>query len=84
VISPPSVTSWKYIFCAFLKQMQAKFKRCMLMHREMKLKLEKKKKVLEDEIAMFIEKKANAELLQSQASVSTPVVSLKRDKDHKK
>jgi len=64
--------------------MQAKFKRCMLMHREMKLKLEKKKKVLEDEIAMFIEKKANAELLQSQASVSTPVVSLKRDKDHKK
>lgn len=54
------------------------------MHQEVKLKLEKKKKVLEDEIAMFIEKKANAELLQSQAPVSTPVVSLKRDKDRKK
>lgn len=71
-------------FCAFFKQVQTKFEHCMLMHQEAKLKLEKKKKVLEDEIAMFIEKKANAELLQSQASVSTPVVSLKRDKDRKK
>ncbi|NXL53129.1 SEP10 protein, partial [Podilymbus podiceps] len=65
------------------QQVQAKFEHRMLMHQEVKLKLEKKKKVLEDEIAMFIEKKANAELLQSQASVSTPV-SLKRDKDRKK
>ncbi|XP_054663301.1 septin-10 isoform X16 [Grus americana] len=66
------------------QQIQTKFEHRMLMHQEVKLKLEKKKKVLEDEIAMFIEKKANAELLQSQASVSTPVVSLKRDKDRKK
>ncbi|XP_049690296.1 septin-10 isoform X4 [Accipiter gentilis] len=65
------------------QQVQTKFEHRMLMHQEVKLKLEKKKKVLEDEIAMFIEKKANAELLQSQASVSTPVVSLKRDKDRK-
>lgn len=54
------------------------------MHQEVKLQLEKNKKILEDEIAMFFEKKANAELLQSQASISTPVVNLKRDKDRKK
>ncbi|XP_009868618.1 PREDICTED: septin-10, partial [Apaloderma vittatum] len=65
------------------QQVQTKFEHRMLMNQEVKLKLEKKKKVLEDEIAMFIEKKANAELLQSQASVSAPVVSLRRDKDHK-
>ncbi|XP_074947979.1 septin-10 isoform X2 [Phalacrocorax aristotelis] len=65
------------------QQMQSKFEHLMLMHQEAKLELGKKKKVLEDQIAMFIEKKANAELLQSQASVSTPVVSLKRDKDRK-
>ncbi|XP_009986940.1 PREDICTED: septin-10-like, partial [Tauraco erythrolophus] len=62
---------------------QTKFEHRMLMHQEMKQNLEKKKKVLEDEIAMFIEKKADGELRQSQASVSTPVVSLKRDKDRK-
>lgn len=56
----------------------------MLMHQEVKLQLEKNKKILEDEIAMFFEKKANAELLQSQTSISTPVVNLKRDKDRKK
>ncbi|XP_010152563.1 PREDICTED: septin-10-like [Eurypyga helias] len=65
------------------QQVQAKFEHRMLMHQEVKLKLEKMKKVLEDEIAVFIEKKTNAELLWSQASVSTPVT-LKRDKDRKK
>ncbi|XP_026705332.1 septin-10 isoform X4 [Athene cunicularia] len=64
------------------QQIQTKFEHLMLMLQGEKLKLEKTKKVLEDEITMFIEKKANADLLQSQASVSTPV-SLKRDKDHK-
>ncbi|XP_009996206.1 PREDICTED: septin-10 [Chaetura pelagica] len=65
-------------------QIQTKFENRMQMHQETKVKLEKKKKVLEDEIAAFLEKKANAELLKSQASASTPVVSLKRDKDRKK
>ncbi|NXT79364.1 SEP10 protein, partial [Zapornia atra] len=65
------------------QQVQTKFDRRMLMHQEVKLKLEREKKVLEDEIAMFMQKKANADLLQSQASVSTPLVSLKRDKDRK-
>ncbi|KAM6291388.1 septin-10 isoform 8-T9 [Porphyrio hochstetteri] len=66
------------------QQVQTKFERRMLMHQEVKLKLEREKKVLEDEIAVFMQKKANAELLQPQASVSTPLVSLKRDKDRKK
>ncbi|KAM6291383.1 septin-10 isoform 3-T3 [Porphyrio hochstetteri] len=65
------------------QQVQTKFERRMLMHQEVKLKLEREKKVLEDEIAVFMQKKANAELLQPQASVSTPLVSLKRDKDRK-
>ncbi|XP_051472814.1 septin-10 isoform X4 [Apus apus] len=64
-------------------QIQTKFENRMQMHQETKVKLEKKKKVLEDEIAAFLEKKANAELLKSQASASTPVVSSKRDKDRK-
>ncbi|KAM9204438.1 septin-10 [Mergus octosetaceus] len=66
------------------QQIQSKFDHLMLMHQEEKLKLEKKKKALEDDMAMFNKKKANAELLQTQAFVSTPVVSLKRDKDRKK
>ncbi|XP_054018877.1 septin-10 [Dryobates pubescens] len=66
------------------QQIQSRFEHHMLMHQEVKQKLEKKKKILENEIALFIEKKANAELLQSQASISTPVVGLKRDKDRKK
>lgn len=49
----------------------------MLMHQEEELKLGEKKKLLEDEIAQFLEKKAIAESIQSQVSVSTPVVSLK-------
>lgn len=71
-------------FGACFEQIQTKFEHHMLMHQEVKQKLEKKKKVLENEIALFIEKKANAESLRSQASVSTPVVTLKRDKDSKK
>lgn len=49
----------------------------MLMHQEEELKLGEKKKLLEDEIAQFIEKKAITVSIQSQVSVSTPVVSLK-------
>ncbi|NXE38514.1 SEP10 protein, partial [Ptilorrhoa leucosticta] len=54
-----------------------KFEHLTLMHQEEELKLGEKKKLLEDEIAQFIEKKAVTELIQSQVSVSTPVVSLK-------
>ncbi|XP_021270100.1 septin-10 isoform X1 [Numida meleagris] len=64
------------------QQIQANFEHLMLMHQEEKLKLEKKRKALEDEIALFNMKKANAELLQTQPMVSTPL-SLKRDKDRK-
>ncbi|NXM34507.1 SEP10 protein, partial [Oxyruncus cristatus] len=60
------------------QKVQTKFECLTLMHQEEELKLEEEKKVLEDEIAEFIEKKATAELLPSQAPVSTPVVNLKR------
>ncbi|NXJ65428.1 SEP10 protein, partial [Rostratula benghalensis] len=66
------------------QKVHTKYEQHMLMLQEVKMKLEKKRKVLEDEIAMFIEKKANVEVLQSQASVSTPPVSVKKDKDRKK
>lgn len=49
----------------------------MLMHQEEELKLGEKKKILEDEIAHFVKKKAITESILSQVSVSTPVVSLK-------
>ncbi|NWV04128.1 SEP10 protein, partial [Ptilonorhynchus violaceus] len=60
------------------QQVQTKFEHLVLMHQEEELKLGEKKKVLDDEIAQFIEKKAITELIQSQASVSTLLVSLKR------
>ncbi|KAJ7402306.1 Septin-10 [Pitangus sulphuratus] len=60
------------------QKVQTKFECLALMHQEEELKLKEKKEVLEDEIAEFIEKKATAELLQSQAPVSTPVVNLNR------
>ncbi|NXM08452.1 SEP10 protein, partial [Tyrannus savana] len=56
------------------QKVQTKFECLALMHQEEELKLKEKKEVLEDEIAEFIEKKATAELLQSQAPISTPVV----------
>lgn len=48
------------------------------MHQEEELKLGEEKKRLEDEIAQFGEKKAITESTQSQVSVSTPGVSLKK------
>ncbi|NWW75326.1 SEP10 protein, partial [Climacteris rufus] len=60
------------------QQVQTKFEHLMLMHQEEELKLGEKKKVLDDEIAQFMEKKAITELIRSQASLSTPVVSLQQ------
>ncbi|KAM7066536.1 septin-10 isoform 3-T3 [Acridotheres tristis] len=59
------------------QQVLTKFECLTLMHQEEELKLGKKKKLLENEIAQFTEKKAIAELIQPQVSISTPVVSLK-------
>ncbi|XP_063248772.1 LOW QUALITY PROTEIN: septin-10 [Prinia subflava] len=59
------------------QQVLTKFEHLMLMHQDEELKLEEKKKLLEDEIAQFIEKKATIVSIQSKVFVSTPVVSLK-------
>lgn len=48
------------------------------------MKLEEKRKLLEDEMIVFSKRKAATELLQAQAFASTPTVSLKKDKDRKK
>ncbi|KAM9020220.1 LOW QUALITY PROTEIN: septin-10 [Ara ararauna] len=66
------------------KQLRAKYEHEMQILEAERLKLEEKKKVLEDEIAVFHVKKANAELLQSQASTATLAVSLKKGEDHRK
>lgn len=66
------------------KQLPAKYELEMQILEAERLKLEEKKKVLEDEIAVFHAKKANAELLQSQASTATLAVSLKEGEDHRK
>ncbi|XP_061233824.1 septin-10 [Neopsephotus bourkii] len=66
------------------QQQLAKHEHQMQSLEEACLKLEKKKKVLEDEIAAFLEKKANTELLQSEASVSTLAVSLNKGRGRKK
>lgn len=42
------------------------------MHQEEELKLGEEKKLLEDEKAQFVEKKAVTESIQSQVSVSSP------------
>ncbi|NXU57439.1 SEP10 protein, partial [Turnix velox] len=65
------------------QQIHTKFEHRMLTLREMEQDLEKNKKLLDDEIAMFIERKANAEVMHSQSSVSTPHISLKREKDRR-
>ncbi|RLW07740.1 hypothetical protein DV515_00003734 [Chloebia gouldiae] len=62
----------------FVQKVLIKFEHLTLMHQEEELKLGEKKKRLEDEIAQFVEKKAITESIQSQVSVSTPGVSLKK------
>ncbi|XP_041902398.1 septin-10-like isoform X2 [Corvus kubaryi] len=59
------------------QQVLTKSEHLALIHQEEELKLGEKKKLLEDEIAQFMEMKAITELIQSKVSVSTPVVSLK-------
>ncbi|KAM9566917.1 septin-10-like [Guaruba guarouba] len=66
------------------RRLPAKYELEMQILEAERLKLEEKKKVLEDEIAVFHAKKANAELLQSQASTATLAVSLKKGEDHRK
>ncbi|XP_033915969.1 septin-10 isoform X2 [Melopsittacus undulatus] len=56
------------------QQQLAKHEHQMQILEEAHLKLEKKKKVLEDEIAAFLEKKVKTELLQSEASISAIAV----------
>uniref|UniRef100_A0A7M4G1F3 Septin n=1 Tax=Crocodylus porosus TaxID=8502 RepID=A0A7M4G1F3_CROPO len=66
------------------RDLQAKFEHLKRLHQEERMKLEEKRKLLEDEMIVFSKRKAATELLQAQAFASTPTVSLKKDKDRKK
>ncbi|NXA40638.1 SEP10 protein, partial [Eudromia elegans] len=64
------------------QEIQARFEHLKRLHQEERLKLERNRKTLEDEMALFVKKKAAAELLQTQTLMSTPI-SFKKDKDRK-
>lgn len=48
------------------------------------MKVEEKRKLLEEEIMAFNKRKSASDILQGQALACTPTVSLKKDKDRKK
>ncbi|XP_054829155.1 septin-10 isoform X2 [Eublepharis macularius] len=65
------------------RELQVKYDHLKRLHQEERMKVEEKRKLLEDEIMAFNKRKAAADILQGQALVATPTVSLKKDKDRK-
>ncbi|XP_021043849.1 septin-6 [Mus pahari] len=65
------------------KELHEKFDRLKKLHQEEKKKLEDKKKCLDEEMNAFKQRKAAAELLQSQGSQAGGSQTLKRDKEKK-
>ncbi|MBN3309362.1 SEPT8 protein, partial [Amia calva] len=66
------------------RELQGKFEHLKRVHQEERMKLEEKRKLLEDEINAFSKRKAATELLQAQAFNTSANVSIKKDKDRKK
>lgn len=64
-------------------QLQAKFEHLKRVHQEEKLRLEEKRRLLEEEIMAFSKKKATSEIYQNQTFM-TPGSNLRKDKDRKK
>ncbi|EPY87062.1 septin-10 [Camelus ferus] len=67
----------------FVSQLQAKFEHLKRVHQEERMKLEEKRRLLEEEIIAFSKKKATSEIHQNQ-SFMVPGSSLRKDKDRKK
>lgn len=67
----------------FTSQLQAKFEHLKRVHQEEKLRLEEKRRLLEEEIIAFSKKKATSEIYQSQPFM-TPGGNVRKDKDRKK
>ncbi|XP_048351241.1 septin-10 isoform X1 [Sphaerodactylus townsendi] len=65
------------------RELQVKFEHLKRLHQEERMKVEEKRKLLEEEILAFHKRKAASDILQGQAFVSTPTVTLKKDKDRK-
>lgn len=69
--------------CTFVSQLQAKFEHLKRIHQEERMKLEEKRRILEEESIAFSKKKANCDLFQSQSFMAAGS-SIKKDKDRKK
>ncbi|XP_077199759.1 septin-10 isoform X5 [Paroedura picta] len=65
------------------RELQVKFEHLKRLHQEERMKVEEKRRLLEEEIMAFHKRKAASDILQGQALVSTPTVTLKKDKDRK-
>lgn len=67
----------------FASQLQAKFEHLKRVHQEERMKLEEKRRLLEEEIISFSKKKASSEIYQNQTFMATGC-NLKKDRDRKK
>ncbi|XP_053163582.1 septin-10 isoform X3 [Hemicordylus capensis] len=65
------------------RELQVKFEHLKRLHQEERMKVEEKRKLLEDEIIAFNKRKAASDILQGQTFAATPTVTLKKDKDRK-
>uniref|UniRef100_A0A670J5P3 Septin n=1 Tax=Podarcis muralis TaxID=64176 RepID=A0A670J5P3_PODMU len=66
------------------RELQVKFEHLKRLHQEERMKVEEKRKLLEDEMSAFSKRKAASDILQGRALPPTPTVGLKKDKDRKK
>lgn len=66
-----------------VSQLQAKFEHLKRIHQEERMKLEEKRRMLEEESIAFSKKKATCDLFQSQSFMASGS-SIKKDKDRKK
>ncbi|KAL8190067.1 UNVERIFIED_CONTAM: Septin-6 [Gekko kuhli] len=65
------------------RELQVKFEHLKRLHQEERMKVEEKRRLLEEEIMAFNKRKAASDILHGQALVSTPTVTLKKDKERK-
>lgn len=69
--------------CTYVSQLQAKFEHLKRVHQEERMKLEEKRRLLEEEIIAFSKKKATSEIYQNQPYMASGS-NLKKEKDRKK
>ncbi|XP_067322946.1 septin-10 isoform X3 [Anolis sagrei] len=65
------------------RELQVKFEHLKRLHQEERIRVEEKRKLLEDEIMAFNKRKAASDILQGRPLPATPTVGLKKDKDRK-